>query len=147
MGTHACSALPDPRYAGFPFLPPTAEHRQHVQGIPEALGSLHLSETQPICIYSMTTSGKSGCVQPRHNFQAWKKGVLRNLRHFLSLLKTCHDQIVCPAKEALKMEHMAGKHQIWRTLRTSRRHFRTCSFSCVTHRVTLVNKYPILIFH
>lgn len=76
-----------------------------------------------------------------------EKGVLRNPRHFLSLLKTCYDQMVCPAKEVLKMEHMAGKHQIWRELRTFGRHFQMCSFSCVTHRVTLVNKYPILIFH
>lgn len=30
---------------------------------------------------------------------------------------------------------------------TFRRQFQMCSFSCMTHRVTLVNKYPILIFH
>lgn len=48
-------------------------HTQHIQGIPGALGLLLLAETQLICIYSMTMSGKTGCVKPRHNFQAWKR--------------------------------------------------------------------------
>lgn len=70
-----CSVLPGPKHAGFLsyHCSPSAEHTQHIQGIPEVLGLLHLSKTQPICIYSITVSGKSGCVQPRHNFQARKR--------------------------------------------------------------------------
>lgn len=55
------------------LLPLCRAHTQHIQGIPQVLGSLPLAETQPICIYSMAVSGKSGCALPRHNFPARKR--------------------------------------------------------------------------
>lgn len=65
------AVLPGPKHAGFPSHFPG--YTQHSQGTPAVLGLLLLPEAQLICIYSMTTSGKTACVKPRHNFQVWKR--------------------------------------------------------------------------
>lgn len=68
-GNVCCPARTQTCWSSFP-LPRV---HTNIQGTPGALGLLLLTQTQLICIYSMTTSGKTACVKPRHNFQAWKR--------------------------------------------------------------------------
>jgi len=75
MEMPACSVLlPCQVPAVLDFLPAAASLPQSTRNTSQAPQKLpHLSETQPIYINSMTMSGKSGCVQPRHNFQARRR--------------------------------------------------------------------------